>query len=508
MTHVIYRKYRPVKFDEVIGQEHITEVLKEQIKSKKLGHAYLFSGSRGTGKTTVARIFASEINGYKNQEEALDIIEIDAASNRGIDDIRELRDKITYAPSRSEYKIYIIDEVHMLTKEAFNALLKTLEEPPKHVIFIFATTEPHKVPITILSRVSRFDFKLATYDSLSKKFEHVLSQEKIKFTPEALDLVIKYSNGSFRDGESLLTKIISSLDKKKLDVDVINKIVGFVDKQVINDFIDLILSNKTLELVKFLNQLKGEGKNLDIIIQQLIIEFEGLLVNQLDKNNQTRVEVSRLILIINELCKAIIDSKADVFYGLSYELALIKLTNTASPVLSTVVTPVSTMASTKQVEIHKPKRAVKEEADLKEVVNKNEEKKIEVVEKEDSVSEIEEVLVVNPNFDINELGQKWKVFVKSLAQDQFQLAALLANTRLVCQKEFEIIVEVPYSYYKTKLETKNFRIIIEDYLKKESGIPKLTLLIQHNPVLQKKDTGNGSKTMNSNKDIVEEVFNV
>jgi DNA polymerase-3 subunit gamma/tau len=502
MTHVIYRKYRPANFDEVIGQEHVTEVLKDQIKGNKLGHAYLFSGSRGTGKTSVARIFANEINGYRNNEETLDIIEIDAASNRGIDDIRDLRDKITYAPSKSNYKVYIIDEVHMLTKEAFNALLKTLEEPPKHVIFIFATTEPHKVPITILSRVTRFDFKLATYDSLKRKFEHVLTKEKIKFTSEALDLIIKYSNGSFRDGESLLTKLISSLDKKQLDVNVINKIIGFVDKEVVHGFIELILTNKTLELIKFFNALKAEGKNLDIIIQQLIIEFENLLVNQLDRSNVTvRVEIPKLISIINELCKAINDSKGDIFYGLSYELALIKITNINDPLPNTPPNKITTEKIGIKDKLEQ--RIEKQTDNLK--VKENEGESSNLV----STTEIlVEEIVAETTINITELESKWKLFIKSLAEENFQLAALLVNTKLSHSKENSIIVEVPYSYYKTKLETKDFRFIIENYLKKESGNTKLKITIQHNPGLQKKDNNSKEKGVNSNKEIVEEVFNV
>ena len=227
MSRVLYRKYRAQNFDELIGQEHITKLLKNAVRKEQLSHAYLFVGSRGTGKTSTARILSKAVNCLDLKKDGnpcnkceicvsitngnfLDLIEIDAASNRGIDQIRELKERIEFAPSKGKYKIYIIDEVHMLTNEAFNALLKTLEEPPSHIIFILATTDVHKLPATILSRCQRYDFRLGTELEIEKVLKSVLKSEKLKIEDEALKLVVRNARGSYRDALSLLDVIVNS----------------------------------------------------------------------------------------------------------------------------------------------------------------------------------------------------------------------------------------------------------------------------------------------------------
>src|SRR5476649_2136159 len=201
MGQVLYRKYRSRSLDEVIGQKHVTDTLKNALKSGRISHAYLFTGPRGVGKTSVARILAHEVNGlpYTDESIHLDIIEIDAASNRRIDEIRDLRDKVRIAPTSAKYKVYIIDEVHMLTKEAFNALLKTLEEPPEHVVFILATTDVHKLPETIISRTQRFSFRSIAVPDAVKHLRFIANSEKIKIDDEALELIAERGDGSFRD---------------------------------------------------------------------------------------------------------------------------------------------------------------------------------------------------------------------------------------------------------------------------------------------------------------------
>ena len=197
----LYRKYRPLRLDEVVGQKQVTDILSTALTQGRIGHAYLFVGPRGCGKTSVARILAHEVNGFKYEleDDYVDIIEIDGASNRGIDDIRELREKVNIAPTSGKYKIYIIDEVHMLTTPAFNALLKTLEEPPRHVIFIMATTDAYKVPPTITSRSQIFTFKLADGQVMLDFLKSVAEKEKIKISDEALKIIAKRAGGSFRD---------------------------------------------------------------------------------------------------------------------------------------------------------------------------------------------------------------------------------------------------------------------------------------------------------------------
>src|SRR3989344_1469977 len=205
---VLYRKYRPASFSEVVGQEHVVTTLKNALKNGRVAHAYLFSGPRGTGKTTIARLLAKELNKGAD-DSSLDLIEIDAASNRGVDEIRALREGVRVGPTQGKYKIYLVDEVHMLTKEAFNAFLKTLEEPPPFVVFVLATTEPHKLPETIISRTQRFDFRRLTLPEITKRLTYLVVQEKASADKSALQLIAIESDGSPRDAESLLGQVIT-----------------------------------------------------------------------------------------------------------------------------------------------------------------------------------------------------------------------------------------------------------------------------------------------------------
>lgn len=228
----LYRKYRPQEFDEVLGQEHIVKALKTAIKEKNISHAYLFSGGRGTGKTSVARIFAKAI-GTSNS----DLYEMDAASNRGIDEVRELKEAVLTLPFESEYKVYIIDEVHMMTKEAFNALLKTLEEPPSHVIFILATTEPDRLPETILSRCQHFMFKKPNHAILKQMIEKVAKKEGFEIEKEAVDLIAVLGDGSFRDTHGVIQKTLAFSKKGKITEEDVVTISGAPKKSLIHDFI-------------------------------------------------------------------------------------------------------------------------------------------------------------------------------------------------------------------------------------------------------------------------------
>ncbi len=272
MKKALYRKYRPVKLSDVVGQSKITTTLENAIKNGQISHAYLFTGPRGTGKTSVARIFAHAVNGfdYKIEDNYLDIIEIDAASNTGVDNIRDLREKATIAPSAGKYKIYIIDEVHMLSKSAFNALLKTLEEPPKHVIFIMATTDAHKVPITITSRAQTFNFKLADADTMAEYLKNVAEKEKIDIDKEALDIIVRRGGGSFRDSLSLLDQLATMSAGKKLTKAQIIEAIGLPEDQVIDDLLSAYISQ---DLEKISNSIKdsiARGIKPEILAEEII----------------------------------------------------------------------------------------------------------------------------------------------------------------------------------------------------------------------------------------------
>lgn len=270
MARALYRQYRSKSFDEVIGQEHITDLLKESISRDSFSHAYLFTGPRGTGKTSVARILAHEINKLPYSEDInLDIIEIDAASNRRIDDIRDLREKVHIAPSLSRYKVYIIDEVHMLTGESFNALLKTIEEPPAHAIFILATTELHKVPATIVSRTQRFQFRPVSKEKVVAHLKSIAGKESITIDDEALGLIADHGGGSFRDSISLLDQIASG-EPAPIDAKKVELLLGIAPIDTLTSLLTSIKNTDQSAAVDTLKSLYDDGHSALSIIEQLL----------------------------------------------------------------------------------------------------------------------------------------------------------------------------------------------------------------------------------------------
>lgn len=271
MGLALYRKYRPTTLKDVIGQSQITDALDQAIKTNKISHAYLFTGPRGTGKTSVARIFAHAVNGfpYKIEDEYLDIIEIDAASNTSVDDVRELREKSIITPVEGKYKIYIIDEVHMLSKSAFNALLKTLEEPPAHVIFIMATTDAHKVPITISSRAQVYNFKLADADTMLKFLNTVVKKEKLKIDQAALKIIVERGGGSFRDSLSLLDQV-SALPQKQITAKDVITALGLPDNQILQNLLTASKGSDFNSIVAILEEILDSGIKIEVLIEELI----------------------------------------------------------------------------------------------------------------------------------------------------------------------------------------------------------------------------------------------
>lgn len=269
MAQALYRTYRPQKLSEVVGQEHITVALSRALQKGTISHAYLFTGPRGVGKTSIARILAHEINSlpYEDDRQHLDIIEIDAASNRRIDEIRDLRDKVHIAPSSSKYKVYIIDEVHMLTKEAFNALLKTLEEPPAHVVFILATTEVHKLPETIISRTQRFAFKPVDLPKVADHLQTLADAEKIDIDREALELIAAHGDGSFRDSISLLDQVRNTGDQVRLGD--VQGVLGIAPKEIIEQLLQAVALHDAAGVVRQLHTLQVGGHDPAQVARQL-----------------------------------------------------------------------------------------------------------------------------------------------------------------------------------------------------------------------------------------------
>lgn len=300
----LYRSYRPQDFKSVAGQRHVVTTLQNAIKLNKVAHAYLFSGPRGTGKTSMAKIMAKALNCVHgpttepcNECEICkgitkgtisDIVEIDAASNNGVDEIRDLRDKVKYLPSECRYKVYIIDEVHMLSQGAFNALLKTLEEPPSHVIFILATTEPHKIPATILSRCQRFDFQSLDKTDIIERLQYVLNAENIKATPEAVDLIAESSEGGMRDALSLLDQSISYSTDDVISEDDVLAVSGNISSQIILHMLKEALESNSAEVLKSLGEIISDGKEIPRIINDVIIFLRDALLAKIGSSNSLK----------------------------------------------------------------------------------------------------------------------------------------------------------------------------------------------------------------------------
>jgi len=304
---VIARKYRPQRFSDVVGQEHVTQTLSRAIEQHRIAHAYLFCGPRGTGKTTIARIFAKCLNASggprvdfddldpRVQEitegRSLDVLEIDAASNRGIEEIRGLRETVKYAPASGKFKVYIIDEVHMLTKEAFNALLKTLEEPPEHAKFVFATTEPEKVLPTILSRCQRFDLRRIPAALIVQHLTQISAQEKVHVDPAALYAIARGAEGGMRDAESTLDQLISFCGNRIEEADVLS-MFGLTAQRQLLSLAQAVLAGEIENTLRQLNDLANNGKDLARLLSDLLNHFRNLLIFQVSRGDLTMLEVS------------------------------------------------------------------------------------------------------------------------------------------------------------------------------------------------------------------------
>ena len=292
----LYRKYRPQTFKEIIGQDHVVDTLRKALDLGRVSHAYLFCGARGVGKTTLARLLAKAVNCLDEKNRPcgkcrncldiadgrfVDLIEIDAASNRGIDEMRDLRDRVQFAPSVGRKRVYIIDEVHMLTREAFNALLKTLEEPPSHTLFIFATTEVHKLPATILSRCQRFDFRLGTDEVVGRNIKELAKKEKLKLTDEVAKLIVRSAGGSYRDAQSILDQLSSHLVKKELDVKEAVKLLNLSSFEQIDELIGKLRVGDLAKTISYLSNLAEKNVDFYNLTDEIIVELRRRMIENI-----------------------------------------------------------------------------------------------------------------------------------------------------------------------------------------------------------------------------------
>ena len=316
----LYRKFRPIKFDELVGQEHITKTLKNQIISDRVGHAYLFNGGRGTGKTTIAKILARAVNCLNPKDgepcneceickaaldgSLTDIVEMDAASNNSVEDVRDIREAVNFLPTKAKYRVYIIDEVHMLSTGAFNALLKTLEEPPKHVKFMLATTEPQKIPATILSRCQRFDFKRISNEDIIKRLKIVCNESKISISDEALNLIATLAEGGMRDALSILERCNQD-GEDKIDEDKIRDLVGIPKITYIKQIVEAIINYDVDSSLKVIEEILKEGKDLNNLLWEIIKYVKDILLFKSTGNIQTytKEEVEDIKVLSEKISK-------------------------------------------------------------------------------------------------------------------------------------------------------------------------------------------------------------
>lgn len=424
MYKALYRKYRPNTFDDIYGQSIIVQILKNAIINNKTTHAYLFSGPRGTGKTSIAKIFAKtlnceNLNEYKpcdkcvsctqiNNKQDTDIVEIDAASNNGVDEIREIKNKVNLVPSSSKYKIYIIDEVHMLTIGAFNALLKTLEEPPKHVIFILATTEPHKIPATILSRCQRFDFKKISEEKIIECLEKIIKNEEIDIEKEAISEIARVCDGGLRDAINILDQSLSyCVDKIKLDD--IHQINGTVTQKELETLILNLLNKNIEEIFKKIDEYEKKGKDLTKLTEEIILYLKNLLLlnevpnyvknlnnKEIYENFKGKIILSEIFNYIIELNETIQNMRFSNNPNLVLQLTLLKIIGLKEQKKETKSSLLS--------DVEKPKPVVED--------NKKPEET-----KKDLVTELEEIKKIRINNTLAEFDKKSLLEIRKKSEE-------------------------------------------------------------------------------------------
>lgn len=442
MGEALYRKYRSKNLDEVVGQEHVTTTLKNALKSGKISHAYLLTGPRGTGKTSIARILAHEVNNLQYSDQAhLDIIEIDAASNRRIDEVRDIRDKVRIAPSSAKYKVYIIDEVHMLTKEAFNALLKTLEEPPKHAIFILATTEVHKLPETIISRTQRFNLKPITSSDIAKHLAKLAKAEKITVSDEALGLIAKHSNGGLRDAISLFDQLASHQDT--IEASDVQTLLGIAPQDSINELMSVLDIASPKQLIETLTQFETHGFQAPQIAHQLSEAIRSQLVEQ------TAAEPQAKIVLLGELVNVPHANNPHK----ALELALLGY------VLSTNPQPIA-QASKPNVAAPTPPTPEKK------IEVPKEEKEPEPIREEESPAEPKPTIVIGSEMS----PEAWSAILQAVKKTHNTLYGVVRMAKpLLSEPDATLTLSFGFAFHQKRMNEAKNKQLIQDIVKRVSG---------------------------------------
>ena len=499
MYTALYRKWRPQRFEDICGQEHITVTLKNELESGRLSHAYLFCGTRGTGKTTTAKLLAKAVNCKAshgidpcnecescvsiNDGNSIDVYEIDAASNRGIDDIRNLREAMRFTPTLGEYKVYIIDEVHMLTNEAFNALLKTLEEPPEYVLFILATTEPHKLPATILSRCQRFDFKRISSEKIVERLKFVCREEGLDAEEDALKLIARNSDGAMRDALSILDQC-AVYGSKKITHDDVLEVLGIVNNQYLFRIAEAVLEEDAGTAIKVIDEVAAGGKDISQFIRDLLVHYRNLLMAKVVTNCEDVIDMSKegieqlkkqsgsydknnIVRCINCLSELENEAKWSVNPRILLEVALVKMCRVGEEKsLEGILTRLSKL----EERISKGSFSLKA-ADKPKAAGQ-EEKREAAVKKEKSTAGLKETAISNS--DSGSIIEKWPGFIQEMkVRGKIRLRTYLAMAKPV-RAESGIMVlsfEKEGVFSKEALELTANRADVEEAASQYFGTP-------------------------------------